>query len=176
MRKTAVFRPFIFICALFSFFPAQAVAASENPGSAYSDVLVKRVVDGDTLQLATGERLRLIGIDTPEMHESDKLYRDSRRSGEDVKEIKRMGKRSYEFTRGLLEGKRVRLEFDVEKRDKYDRLLAYVYLSDGTFVNAEIIKAGYASLLSIPPNVKYADLFLGLYRQAREEKRGLWKD
>ena len=68
------------------------------------------------------------------------------------------------------------LEFDVDRRDRYERLLAYVYLKDdGVFVNAEIVKQGYASLLTIPPNVKYADLFLKLYREARENRRGLWK-
>ncbi|MDD2703565.1 MAG: thermonuclease family protein [Candidatus Omnitrophica bacterium] len=139
-------------------------------------MLVQRVVDGDTLKLGNGERVRLIGIDTPEMHESSKLYRDSRRTGTDVQTIKALGKRSYEFVRGLLENQRVRLEFDVEKHDKYGRLLAYVYLKDGTFINAEIVKQGYASLLTYPPNVKYVDLFKQLYKEARDNKNGLWKD
>lgn len=141
----------------------------------YTHVLVTRAVDGDTLQLETGERVRLIGIDTPEMHESDKLYRDSDRSKQDIETIKAMGRQSYEFTKRLVEGKRVSLEFDVEKLDRYKRTLAYVYLKDGTFVNAEIVKQGYASLMTYPPNVKYADLFTKLYREARENNRGLWK-
>jgi micrococcal nuclease len=140
----------------------------------YDDILVNRVVDGDTLQLETGERVRLIGIDTPELHESSKLQRDAERSGQDKKAIKQLGELAYEFTRKLVEAKQVRLEFDAEKKDKYGRLLAYVYLSDGTFVNAEIVKQGYASLLTIPPNVKYSDLFVKLYKEARENKRGLW--
>ncbi len=142
----------------------------------YTDIYVKRVVDGDTIQLENGERVRLIGIDTPEMHESDKLYRDSQRTHQDTRTIKALGRRAYEFTKTLVEGKRVSLEFDVEKYDKYDRLLAYVYLKDGTFINAEIVKQGYASLLTIPPNVKYADLFLKLYQEARKTRRGLWRD
>ena len=142
----------------------------------YADILVSRVVDGDTLKLESGERVRLIGIDTPEMHESNKLYKDSQRSGEDVSTIQKLGRRAYEFTRKLVEGKRVSLEFDVEKYDKYNRLLAYVYLKDSkTFVNAEIVKQGYASLMTIPPNVKYANLFSQLYQEARKERRGLWK-
>lgn len=141
----------------------------------YSNVLVTRVVDGDTLLLENNERVRLIGIDTPEMHGSDKLKRDSQRSGQDAAAIKELGIQSYEFTKKLVEGKRVRLEFDVDKFDKYNRLLAYVYLSDGTFVNAEIVEQGYASLLTIPPNVKYADLFQKLYREARQNQRGLWQ-
>jgi micrococcal nuclease len=142
----------------------------------YDDILVERAVDGDTLKLENGERVRLIGIDTPEMHESAKLYRDSQKSGQDVKVIQALGKRAYIFTRDLVEGKRVRLEFDAENRDKYKRLLAYVYLKDGTFVNAEIVKQGYASLMTYPPNVKYVDTFKELYKQARENNRGLWKE
>jgi len=141
----------------------------------YADVLVTRAVDGDTLVLETGERVRLIGIDTPEVHVSKKLYRDAQRSQQDVTTIQKLGARSYEFTRSLVEGKRVSLEFDVEKYAKYERLLAYVYLKDGTFVNAKIVEEGYASLMTYPPNVKYADLFAKLYRQARENKKGLWK-
>ncbi len=142
----------------------------------YTDILVERAVDGDTLKLENGERVRLIGIDTPEMHESDKLYRDSQRTGQDIRNIQELGRRAYEFTKKIVEGQRVSLEFDVEKYDKYDRLLAYVYLKkDGTFVNAEIIKQGYASIMTIPPNVKYADLFVKLYQEARANKRGLWK-
>jgi len=141
----------------------------------YSDVLIKRVVDGDTILLETGERVRLIGIDTPEMHESDKLYRDAKRTKQDITTIQKLGRRAYAFTKNLAEGKRVSLEFDVEKHDRYGRLLAYVYLKDGTFVNAEIVKEGYASLMTYPPNVKYADLFLRLSQEARQNKRGLWE-
>jgi len=84
--------------------------------------------------------------------------------------------RSYEFTRDLIEGQNVSLEFDVEKYDKYGRILAYVFRNkDNKFVNAEIIEQGYASLMTIPPNVKYASLFQKLYTSARENKRGLWK-
>jgi micrococcal nuclease len=142
----------------------------------YENVFVSRVIDGDTLRLSNSEKVRLIGIDTPEMHESDKLYRDSRKSGQDAQTIQALGRRSYAFTRSLVEGKTVRLEFDVEKRDKYERLLAYVYLPDGTFVNAEIVKQGYASLMTYPPNVKHADEFRELYRKAREQRLGLWKE
>jgi len=142
----------------------------------YSNVYVKRVVDGDTLILATGERVRLIGIDTPEMHESSKLHRDSKKTNQDVKTIIKLGTLAYEFTKNLVEGKRVNLEFDVDKQDQYHRLLAYVYLKDGTFVNAEIVKQGYASVMTIPPNVKYADYFLKLSQEAREAKRGLWAE
>ena len=118
--------------------------------------------------------MRLLGIDTPEMHESAKLYRDARRSGQSVEAIKQMGRQAYEITKQLAEGKRVRLEFDKEKYDKYNRILAYVYLPDGSFLNALIVEEGYATVMTYPPNVTYADLFARLYRQAREDKRGLW--
>ncbi len=152
-----------------------AVPAPLGGGSGYSDIFVTRAVDGDTLVLSDGERVRLIGIDTPEMHESQKLIRDSQRTQQDAATIKALGRRSHEFTAALVEGKRVRLEFDVERRDKYGRLLAYAYLKDGTFVNEEIVRQGFASLMTYPPNVKYADVFLKAYREARESKRGLWK-
>jgi len=143
----------------------------------YSDVLVTRAIDGDTLLLETGERVRLIGIDTPELHQSSKLVRDAERNKTSVSAIQQLGKRSYKFTKDLVEGKKVSVEFDVEKYDKYDRLLAYVYLNGEPkiFVNAEIVKQGYASLMTIPPNVRYADLFQKLYKEARDNKRGLWQ-
>lgn len=141
----------------------------------YNDIAVARVVDGDTVELASGQRVRLIGIDTPEIHESRKLYSDSKRLKMDTAAIQALGRRAYNFTRNLVEGKSVRLEFDVERYDKYGRLLAYVYLKDGTFVNAEILSEGYASLMTIPPNVKYADLFLKSYQEARLNNKGLWK-
>ncbi|MBN1526505.1 MAG: thermonuclease family protein [Candidatus Omnitrophica bacterium] len=151
-----------------------ALAAKKEAPARY--MMVQRAVDGDTLKLANGERVRLIGVDTPEVHESVKLYRDASKSKQDVKAIRAMGKKASEFTKKLTEGKPVRLEFDVQKKDRYGRLLAYVYLENGTFVNAEIIKQGYANVMTIPPNVKYQDLFLKLYREAREAKRGLWKE
>jgi micrococcal nuclease len=180
-------RLFVFLGVLFSglgIYGCDALNVSQEAkvslpfGKAYNynDILVVRAVDGDTLKLENGERVRLIGIDTPEMHESNKLYKDSQRTGQDIRTIQAMGKKSYIFTRDLVEGKRVRLEFDVEKKDRYERLLAYVYLKDGTFLNAEIVKQGYASLMTYPPNVKYADDFVKLYREARENNRGLWKE
>jgi micrococcal nuclease len=74
------------------------------------------------------------------------------------------------------EDDRVSIEFDVQKRDKYRRLLGYVYLENGQMLNEEIIKAGYASPMTIPPNVKYQDRFLKLYREARDAKRGLFRE
>lgn len=139
-------------------------------------VKVSYAIDGDTIKLSDGEHVRLIGIDTPESRYNDKTMRDSKRSKKDINIILGMGKLASKFTRGLVQGKSVRLEFDVEKRDRYGRLLAYVYLEDGTFVNAKIVEEGYAHVMTISPNVKYADLFLKLQNEAREKRKGLWRD
>lgn len=139
-------------------------------------IYVTKAIDGDTIKLSTGEHVRMIGIDTPESRYNTKLQRDAHRSRKDTKEILKMGKDASGFTKNLVEGKRVRLEFDVQKHDKYGRLLAYVYLDDGTFVNAKIVGEGYAQVMTIPPNVKYADIFLKLQKEAREKHRGLWNE
>lgn len=141
----------------------------------YNKALVIYVIDGDTLKLENGEKVRLIGIDTPESKYNAKLKRDLKNTDKDASTLVNMGKMASRFTNSLVSKKYVRLEFDVQKRDRYNRLLAYAYLSDGRMLNAEIIKAGYAQMLTIPPNVKYADLFLELQEDARENNRGLWK-
>lgn len=123
---------------------------------------VDRVIDGDTIKLINGERVRYIGIDTPELHHPKKP-------------VEYLAKEAKDFNEKLVGAKVVRLEFDVEKRDKYGRLLAYVYVDD-TFVNAKLIEEGYAQILTIPPNVKYADEFLRLQRKARDKNRGLWAE
>ncbi|HDZ77027.1 MAG TPA: thermonuclease [Candidatus Omnitrophica bacterium] len=140
----------------------------------YNDILVTYVADGDTVKLEDGSWIRFIGIDTPEQHESDKLFRDARRAKKDIAEIKKLGVKAYNFTKSMLLNKRVRLEFDVEKRDKYDRLLAYIFLKDGTFINALIIKEGYGRTMNIAPNVKYADLFRKLQIEAKSKEKGFW--
>ena len=142
----------------------------------YSDILVTRVIDGDTIELADRERVRLVGIDTPESRYNTKLTRDMKRTGKDAAVIIAMGKRATDFARMLVGGKRVRLEFDVERRDRYGRLLAYVYLPDGDMLNAELLRQGYAQVYTFPPNIKYVDKFLRLQREARENRKGLWAE
>ena len=85
------------------------------------------------------------------------------------------GKKASEYTKNLLEGKSVSLEFDVEERDQYGRLLAYVYL-DGEMINKKLLADGYAQLETVPPNVKYVDEFTKILKEAKESKRGLWAD
>ena len=122
---------------------------------------VVRVVDGDTLLLDRNERVRLIGVDTPETV-------DPRRP------VERFGKEASDFTKRMVEGKRVRLEYDQDRVDRFGRTLAYVYLEDGTFLNAEIVKQGYGHAYTRFP-FKYLDEFRGYEREAREAQRGLWK-
>ncbi len=161
---------FLFILLPFLLFQTSVPAAAQDR------FFVQRVIDGDTFKLTNGERVRLIGVDTPEAKLNDKLKRDAKRTKQDAKTILAQGQKSKEFAKKILEGKRVRLEFDIQPRDRYGRLLAYVYLENGTFVNAELLKQGYAQLMTIPPNVKYKDLFLKLQKEAREKQRGLWRD
>ena len=141
----------------------------------YDNILVTRVIDGDTIELESRERVRLIGMDTPEAWPGPKLERDRKRLKKDREAIIASGRIAAKFTKSLVEGKRVKLEFDVEKKDRYGRLLAYVYLPDGRMLNAELVKEGYAHVYTFPPNVKYVNMFLELQREARENKRGLWK-
>jgi micrococcal nuclease len=122
---------------------------------------VKRVVDGDTLLLINGERVRLIGVDTPETKHPQKP-------------VEYFGKEAYLFTKKMVDGKEARFEFERQKRDRYGRLLAYVYLLDGTFLNAEIIKQGYGFAYTRFP-FKHMEEFRRYERDARENRRGLWR-
>ena len=131
---------------------------------------VTRVVDGDTVMVRLGgggarrtETVRYIGVDTPE----------SVKPGEPVQCF---GKQASAFNERLVEGRRVRLEVGRERTDRYGRLLAYVYLRENgsPFVNAELLRRGYARTLAIPPNTDRAGRFAELQRLARTKGRGLW--
>lgn len=127
---------------------------------------ISKFVDGDTFwvlnQNGQKEKIRLIGIDTPE----------ARRTGRT--EVEYFGKEASDYVKRILTGRKVRLEYDVERYDRYKRTLAYVYLDDGTFLNALLVKEGYASAATFPPNVKFAELFTKLQREARSKGKGLW--
>ena len=148
--------------------------------SEYEQCRLLRIVDGDTIVVeykGKSERVRLTGIDTPETLANAKALRDAEKSKGDVNTIIQQGERAKAFAESLLAGEEILfLEFDVRDRDRYGRILAYVYLADGRMVNELMLKAGYASLMTIPPNVKYRDRFLKAYREARTLKRGLWAD
>jgi endonuclease YncB( thermonuclease family) len=135
--------------------PASAVAAE-----------VERVTDGDTFVAAVDgrqERIRVIGVDTPETVAPNRP-------------VEPYGKQASAFAEQYLGGATVRLAGDAEPRDRYGRMLAYVWLADGTFWNALLAAEGYAQQLTIPPNVTYAGLIRRLVAEARREHRGLWAD
>ncbi len=126
---------------------------------------VVRVVDGDTIHVQLGaarEKVRYIGIDTPETRHP-------------TQGVQCYGARASRFNDELVGGELVRLVRDVELRDRYGRMLAYVYrVRDGLFVNAELARLGYAQPLTIAPDVRHAERFERLAAQARERGRGLW--
>ena len=132
-----------------------------TPCLASDTFTVTRVVDGDTLLLSNGERVRLIGVDTPE-------------TVHPTKPVQYFGKEASAFTKKEIEGQTIRLEYDQQRQDKYGRTLAYVYRSsDDFFLNAEIIKQGYGHAYTRFP-FKYLDEFRSYEKEAREQRRGLW--
>jgi len=141
--------------------PKPAKTASS---SATSMVTVTRVVDGDTIVISTGEKVRYIGINTPE-------------SVDPRKSVECFGKAASEENKKLVEGKKVRLEKDVSETDKYGRLLRYVYLENDkgeVFVNETLVKEGFAQVDTFPPDVKYESKFIAAQKYARENSLGLW--
>ena len=134
---------------------------SESPEDppAPGEARVERVTDGDTLWLTGIGKVRLIGVDTPEVYGGVECY----------------GREASAFAKQLLpSGSRVRYELGVEERDRYGRALAYVWLDDGRFLNRLLVERGYATPLTIPPNVEFADAFVRAARRARRAGLGLW--
>lgn len=128
-----------------------------------------RVVDGDTVVLSgipagkrdgrtEGRHARLIGIDTPEVY-----------GGVDC-----FGRQASAFTKRELDGEDVSVAFDVQPVDRYARALVYIWTADGRFFNGRLVAEGYAQPFTVPPNVRFADVFVRLSRDAREAGRGLW--
>lgn len=123
---------------------------------------VTKVIDGDTIEVEVDgqrERVRYIGVDTPERDDPREV-------------VRRLAARATEANEALVGGRRVRLELDVERR-RYGRLLAYVWVGD-TLVNERLLRGGHAQTFTVPPNVRYAERFLEAQRTARAERRGLW--
>jgi micrococcal nuclease len=159
--------------------------ATTSTAAGSLDGAVVRVVDGDTIYVRLADRvekIRYIGVDAPEIHHPIK---GEEPGGREAAEVNRrlVGGARCSPSRGwgpagrgapLLCGRHVRLELDVRTRDRYGRLLAYVWAGD-TMVNAELVRLGYAQVMTVPPNVKYQRLFLELQREARESHRGLWQ-
>lgn len=150
-----------------------ATPAATAPAVRTISAAVERVVDGDTawFTLAGGrrEKVRFIGVDTPESTTRHEFY----------------GKEASAYTGSILTaGRRVDLEIDLDERDRYGRLLAYVWLSPPSsgsaaearraMLNAILVEKGYATILTVPPNIAYVDLFVALQLEARRAARGLW--
>jgi micrococcal nuclease len=140
--------------------------ADEEPPESLPDtatVEVTDIVDGDTIEVAyegETEDVRYIGIDTPESVKPDTPVQCYALAASD-------------FNERLVGGERVRLVFDAERRDDFERLLAYVHV-ESTFVNAELVRRGFARTLEIAPNTRFADLFDRLQQAAANAGRGLW--
>ena len=132
----------------------ELLRSGEDTGGGKDLVQVRQVVDGDTIELADGRKVRYLGVNTPE--QGQPFYEEAKR-----------------FNADLVANKMVRLEFDVDTIDQYGRTLAHVFVGD-THVNLELIRQGYANVYTVPPNVKYSAEFLAAEREAREEGRGLW--
>lgn len=147
-------------------FIALLSSVSKHAGPFASRPTVIEVVDGDTIDLRIGyarQRVRLLGIDTPET-------KDPRRP------VQCFGREASDHTKHLLPpGTIVRLELDLEEHDAYDRLLAYVWRAeDGLFVNLDLVTGGYADVLSIAPNTAHADEFRAAMTTAKSSSKGLW--
>ncbi len=157
MKKASLLLISLFI--LLGFFIGLKIN-SGNVNSGGSEYLVLKVIDGDTIEVEKLGKVRYIGIDTPETKHPS-------RGPEPY------GREAYEANKRLVENKTVRLELDIGERDKYGRTLAYVYVGE-LFVNGWLVENGYAQVMTYPPNVRYADLFVKLERKAREAGKGLW--
>lgn len=139
----------------------------QKPENAVGPYKIIRVVDGDTFMAdidGVETKVRLIGVDTPEsVATGDNAYKNCEE-----------GKTASNFTKELIEGKEVYIEYDIDPNDDYGRTLAYVYLSDGSMLNKTLLEKGYARMMTIQPNVKYVDDFIAIQTQARENKVGFW--
>lgn len=164
----------LFVLALGGFFfpknvsSVQGLSAPVVEGSSYINIAspivdgfskVVRVIDGDTIEIEGGVKVRLIGIDTPELRQSG----DSGCFGQEAKN----------YLSNLILGQRIGLEKDVSEVDRYGRLLRYVYLED-ELINDALVRNGYARVSTYPPDVKYQQRFLDSEAYARQESLGLW--
>ncbi len=142
------------IAFLFTWFSVGVVGGQESHR-------VKWVSDGDTIVLSDGRSVRYIGVDAPEIdHENQRA--------------EPFGYKAKEMNGDMVLGRVVRLEFDAEKFDRYGRLLAYVYLEDGTFVNGRMVERGFAYYLFKKPNIRLGAELLELQREAMRAERGIW--
>ena len=139
--------------------PSNSRVTTSSPRELLSTVT--KIVDGDTIAIDTGAKVRYIGINSPESVDPRKL-------------VECFGKEASKYNSNLVLNKKIRLVKDVSEKDSYGRLLRYVYLVDGTFVNEKLVRDGYAAVMTVPPNVKFSKLFAAAEREARQAESGLW--
>ncbi|MDX8382133.1 MAG: thermonuclease family protein [Ghiorsea sp.] len=126
-------------------------------------VTVQKVLDGDTFKTMQGEKIRLLNINTPEIQH-------------DTSPAQPFGYQAKAALQNLIAGKQVRLTFDKEKKDKYKRTLAHVYLRDGLWVNAELVRLGFAHVYTFVPNIKAAKALFAIEREAISNRLNMWSD
>ena len=167
VKKDATLRLFLCLLVYFSsFFYASATLAETDCGSDYYDKNshVRFVYDGDTLRLNNGDKVRLIGINTPE------LARNNKAAEAFAIEAKNALKTLFD------EDKSIALAFGKDKKDRYGRLLAHGFLANGENIQARLLKQGYASAITFPPNAKFTACYLKMERIARCNKAGIWQN
>jgi len=142
--------------------PSSALRIQDDKAKGFVTFLVTRVIDGDTIETENGSKIRYIGIDSPEIN-------DPRKS------IECFSQQAKNYNQELVLNKRVRLEKDISKTDRYGRLLRYVYVGDD-LINLKLVEQGFALSAGYPPDIKYQNKFLKAEQKARQEKRGLWAE
>lgn len=142
--------------------PQENVQSAISQKVSTAEAKVTKVIDGDTIQLEDGRKIRYIGIDAPETN-------DPRRK------VECFGQEAKKKNKEMVVGKSVRLEKDVSETDKYGRLLRYAYI-DNIFINDYLVRQGFASVATFPPDVKFAEQFRAAEQEARENNRGLWNN
>lgn len=142
---------------------------------------VHRVIDGDTIEVIYPtkklERVRLIGINTPESYKGPQADKEAKRKHKDLATILKMGNEAKKFTQTILATQQyIILEFDVQERDRFGRVLAYVYLMNEQMLNEFLVQEGMAEVMTVPPNVRHAKIFKEAEKSARQGKRGFWNE
>lgn len=166
-RRKNCFKRLLILCITFVFSIVLTSAQIEEIQSIPDSLLeleqvrINFIYDGDTVRANTGELIRLLGVDAPEMNWEEG-------------EPEFYAREAFEYTKENLLGQLVYLEYDEVKEDKYGRTLAYLFLADGSFFNEKLLEEGYARLLLIPPNLKYSDKLKEAEAEARNAGRGIW--
>ena len=169
LKSISIVLFFFLLCNPFAHTAEQTVNPSQE-----NVFTVWRVYNADLLRLKEDEKLVLAGIDTPEYFLNRKQYRDASRAKIELKTMRWAGKQAHKFAKNLVQGKKITVKNAEPSRDSRNRLIGYAYLQDGTFVNAELVKAGYARVADRPGQDEHREELLKLQEEARKDNRGLW--